>query len=173
MSFNVSPRTKDQVAAITVAPWSVCVKYLDVLLIDSLDLVVLIDLNLTPILNSVPQQLARWRKLKLSWFGLVTALKMKVLLKFIFLFRNLILLIPVKVLIGIQSMFTSFVWDQKRPRFKAALLQKSKEEGSISLSNVLLYYQAVVLDYLVQWWNPSGKQSWECEQLDIPFPLTE
>lgn len=70
-------------------------------------------------------------------------------------------------------MFNSFVWDQKKPRIKAALLQKPREEGGIALPNVLLCYQAAVLEHLVQWWSPSVKQSWEIEQLDVPFPLTE
>lgn len=160
IGLNVPAEIKDQVGVTVTAPWGTRVKYLGVWLTDSLDSSELLDLNFVPVLKSVQQQLVQWAKLKLSWFGRIAALQMKILPRFIFLFRNLILPISTKVLSKVQCLFNEFIWDQKKSRIKISLLQKSKEEGGIVVPNVLLYYQAAVLEYLAQWWDLTGKISW-------------
>lgn len=52
MDFNVPVEMRGQLSAFTVAPWDRCVKYLGIKLVDSLDLSMLIELNLKPIINS-------------------------------------------------------------------------------------------------------------------------
>lgn len=51
----------------------------------------LIELNLSSIITETQQQFEKWQPLKISWFGKVAVVKMKILPKFIFVFRNLIL----------------------------------------------------------------------------------
>lgn len=53
MDFNISPGMKDQVGTIVAAPWGMCVKCLEVWLVDSLDSTMLMELNFTPVLKSV------------------------------------------------------------------------------------------------------------------------
>lgn len=103
----------------------------------------------------------------------MAALKIKILPRFIFVFRSLILPILQVVLYEIQRDFNFFVWGEKRPRLKIGLLQRSKFEGGIAAPNITLYYQAVLLDNWAQWWNPSVKQCWEIVQLDILQVLSE
>lgn len=64
-------------------------------------------------------------------------------------------------------MFNKFRWYHKKPRIKATLLQKSKEEERIAITNVWLYYQAAVLEYLVQCWDLSENKIRELEQLSV------
>lgn len=102
MGLNITSEIKESVTAVTLFPWGSHVKYLEVILIDSLDLATLIDLNLRPIINVVRMQLGQWQKLQLSWFGRVVVLKMKILSRFVFIFRNLILPISQSMLNEIQ-----------------------------------------------------------------------
>lgn len=48
-----------------------------------------LDSNLYPLINNIHNQLEEWRKLRLSWFGHIAALKMKILPKFLFIFQNI------------------------------------------------------------------------------------
>lgn len=47
--------------------------------------------NLVPLVKSVQRQLEGWSKVKLSWFGRMAAIKMKILPQFLFLFHSVIL----------------------------------------------------------------------------------
>lgn len=62
-------------------------KYLGIKLDDLLDLEHLQQLNLIPLINPIQQQVAKWNMLKLSWFGELAIVKMKILPQLVFLFR--------------------------------------------------------------------------------------
>lgn len=59
----------------------------------------LVKCNLEPLV--VQGLLRKWAKLKLSWSGCVTAVKMKVLPIFLFLFQSVIIDIPQKIIMNI------------------------------------------------------------------------
>lgn len=86
MGLNITSETRAEGAAVTAAPWSSCIRYLGIRLSASMDPTSLIDLNLKPIINSSMGQFENYQKLCLSWLGRVAALKMKILLRFIFIF---------------------------------------------------------------------------------------
>lgn len=65
---------------------------------------------------------------------------MKVLPKFVFLFRSLILPLPSKTLSEIQCIFNNFVWDWKKSKIKASILHKKKGQGGLALPSVMIYY---------------------------------
>lgn len=123
MGLNITSESKEKFTAITAARWGTYVKYLGVKLADLMDPTTLIDLNVTPIMNSARMQLEQRQKLHLSWFGWVAAFKMKVLTRFIFVFQNLILPMPQGMLNEIQHIFNSFCGVPKKAKIKAALLQ--------------------------------------------------
>lgn len=50
--------------------------------------------NLVLLLNSVMNTLGDWSKFKLSWFSRIDAIKMKIRLKFLFVFQNMIAVVP-------------------------------------------------------------------------------
>lgn len=75
----------------------------------------------------------------LSWFGRVAALKIKVLSRFVFIFRSLILPILLKILKGIQKMFVDFIWEGKeKPRVKTQIMQQEEEDQGLSKHRPLL-----------------------------------
>lgn len=89
--------------------------------------------------------------LRLSWFGRIAAVKMKLLPKLLFLLRPLALQIPKKAMIEIQGIINTVVWAGQKTRIKAAFLQQRKKQGGVSLSNIEYYYQAAMLEHVLQW----------------------
>lgn len=88
MGLNLFQMMKIEIAKILTACWNSSVRYLGIKI--SKISTILIDLNLRPIINSMRVQLECWQKVCLSWFGWVTALKIKIIPKFIFIFCNFI-----------------------------------------------------------------------------------
>lgn len=38
-------------------------------------------------------------------------------------------------------------------RIRASFMQQRKDQGGVSLPNIELYFQAALLEHLLQWWN--------------------
>lgn len=55
------------------------------------------------------------------------------------------------------------------------MLQQSKAQGGwgVAFPNIWRYYQAAVLENLMQWWNSAIQDLWELEQQNIELPLSE
>lgn len=56
---------------------------------------------------------------------------------------------------------------------RMALLQQGARERCVALPNIAMYYQAALLENMLQWWDPSAKQCWRIEQLGLDLLLTE
>lgn len=80
--------------------------------------------------------------------GRVAALKMAILPKFIFVLPSVILSIPLTPL-NTQHEFNPFIWSGKKPRWRINLLRE-KEGGGLSVPNIVLYYQAALLENFAQ-----------------------
>lgn len=129
--------------------------------------------NLDPLMQEVRQQLERWQRLKISWFGRVAAIKMKILLKFLFLFQAVVLWLTKSKLRQIQRMIENFVWAGKKARVSSNSLQKPKEGvGLLAFPNIERYYYAALMAYIVHWFDQEDN-SWDLEQLHIEIPLKE
>lgn len=100
----------------------------------------------------------------LSWFGKITAIKMKVLPQFMFIFQKLILPLSDGLLNKIQRICSRFIWAGRKPRIKVAIMQQKKTQGGVALPNIRFYYQAALLESILQWWNFVNKLSWQLEQ---------
>lgn len=64
-------------------------------------------------------------------------------------------------------MFNKFVWAGQKARIKSSFLQQRKGQGGVSLPSIEYYYQAAMLEHLLQWWNLLNRRVWEIEQLRI------
>lgn len=121
------------------------VKYLGIKIKYLLYAETVIKLNLTPVINDVQKQFEKWQMLRISWFGRMAVIKMKVLPRFVSVFWNLILPWSVSILNRIQRMFSKFMWEGKKLRIKAAIMQQNKAQGGVVFPNIMLYYQAALL----------------------------
>lgn len=110
------------------------------------------------------KQLEVWNKLKLSWFGRMAVIKMKVLPWLLFVFCSVILKVT-KLRIGeIQKILEHFIWEGKKSRCKKVVLQQPRKEGGLAFPNLWRYYHASLLENMIQWWNQANKDSWDPEQ---------
>lgn len=86
VGMNRVKEMKDQISSFDSTLWQRTVKYLGATITVALNNETLIGLNLTPLVKDIRGQLERTRSLWLSWFGRLAALKMKVHLRFLFVF---------------------------------------------------------------------------------------
>lgn len=77
--------------------------------------------NRTPLIKATCIHLNDWSLPKLSWYGRIVAIKMKILPKFLVLFQNKILTILQKVRDQIQCIIDKFVWNNQKARIKGSL----------------------------------------------------
>lgn len=84
-------------------------------------------------------------------FGQIAALKLKILPKLTFLFQNLNILIPFTTLQNIQTLFSQFIWQDKKSRIQASVLQTFKQHSGVTAPNITLYYHAINLSKILQW----------------------
>lgn len=89
----------------------------------------LVQSNLDPLMQDLQQLLEKWRRLKLSWFGRISAVKMKIMPRLIFLFRMLVLRLTKQEIRQIQKKLENFAWEGKKVKFKSSILQQSKDQG--------------------------------------------
>lgn len=112
--LNIQKNGKEQITRLIKALWKSTVAYLGIRVASTLETETLINLNLLPIIKDVRNQFESWQKLRISWFGKVAVIKMKVLPRFTHTFQNLILPLPLKILSKIQGMFSKFVWVREK-----------------------------------------------------------
>lgn len=125
------------------------------------DLKQFIGLNLTPVMARVTHQFSSWKTLPLSPVGRVNLIKMSILPKFTYLFRQTPVPIPLSFFTKLDSLVTSFVWNGKAPRIAKTTLQLPVAMGGLALPCFLKYYWAAVLVTL-KWWlaeEPSNPAS--------------
>lgn len=114
-------------------------------------------LNIIPLMKETEKQLEKWKSLKISWFGRIAAVKMKIIPKFIFVFHTLVLSLPLVTWRRIQASLSKFIWAYKKPRMKISTMQQTKSHGGIALSNILI-------EAILQWWSEDSRDIWEWEQ---------
>ena len=79
--------------------------------------------------KEIQKNLEDWSKLQLSFMGRISAIKMMILPKLLFLFQNLPILLNFKYFKDLNRLTSNFLWKPKKPRIKLKLLQDLKERG--------------------------------------------
>lgn len=153
MGINITVHVKEGILRRTQAIWCNKIKYLGIMVLNTDDPKEWLDSNLSPMINQTINQLKEWGKLKLSWFGHIAALKLKMLPSFLYLFQNLSVSIPQAMLQDIKRLFDHFIWQGKKARIGALVLQLPKGQEGVTASNIWLYYHATNLYKILQWWK--------------------
>lgn len=116
----------------------------------------LIKANFIPLLERTQQDLNRWSTLPLSLAGRISIIKMNILPKFLFLFQCIPCFLTKTFFAKIDSVVSSFIWNNKRPRIRKLFLQRPKITGGMALPNFQIYYWAANIRCLLYWfWDPS------------------
>lgn len=146
-------------------------KYLGIKFAEDVQLMVQDDIG--AMIDKIDKQLKQWIKLPLTWLGQISVLKMHVLPWLLFLFTYLNMGIPKKMILDLQWMINTFIWQSKKARVKTALMQQSIQQGGLNVPHMMNYYYATQLTALLFWWSKEWIDSWRLEQDGIVIPLIE
>lgn len=148
------------------------IKYLRICL--TADLSGLFQANYEPISASIKADLHRWNLVPfLSLSSRVPAIKMNMLPRLLYLFRNLPIEVSDYQFIEWDKWISRFIWQGRKPRVKNATLQLPKEKGGLGLPCLRNYYYAAQIIPLLYWCNETYTARWkelESSLLDR-FPL--
>lgn len=108
-------------------------------------------LNLDPVLVAIKTKLKVWSILPLSLIGRINPLKMKVLPKFTYIFRNSPQWLTKTFINSLKQLFLSFIWGPKPPRFKYTTLTRPVDSGGLALPDCHKYFLATQL-VTTHWW---------------------
>ncbi|CAJ1048216.1 LINE-1 retrotransposable element ORF2 protein [Xyrichtys novacula] len=119
----------------------------------------LINLNFTPLLKKINDDLQRWMNLPLSILGRIATVKMTILPKISYLCSMIPTHPPLTWFHSLDSSINKFYWKNKPPRVKLATLQKSKSLGGLNAPNFHHYSLANQLQYIYKWTHPTQSDS--------------
>ncbi len=102
-------------------------------------------------LRCVCEDLESWISLPLSMLGRISLLKMNILPELLYVCQMLPILFSKKVIKEVNSWFSSFILNGKKPRMNLARLTKPQEKGGLSFPDVRLHQLASQLRYIVDW----------------------
>lgn len=102
-------------------------------------------------LNDLRKNIEKWRTLPLSLIGRVNTIKMVSLPRFLYLFQNIPVYIPMSYFKQIDSITLPFIWGYKAHRISKQHLQKPKQVGGLGLPCFLYYYWAANVRVIVYW----------------------
>lgn len=97
------------------------------------------------------RMLNKWNTLPLSLFGRISAIKMTILLKLLYLFETLPIPIPRAELRAMQASLINFIWASKHHRISKGILLAPKLNGGLAVPDILKYYWAVQLRRIPAW----------------------
>lgn len=118
--------------------FSVCtapLKYLGVLIPN--DLSSLYQVNFKPIIQSIAKSLGNWKNLPLSLSGRIAVIKSVIFPKLSYVLQMLPLLPSKGDLTVMRALFSTFLWQGKRPRIAYARLTLQREQGGYGLPDIL------------------------------------
>lgn len=113
----------------------------------------IVSLNYDPV-QSVTESIHRWMPMHISILGRISILKISILAKFLYLFQCIPLPSPQTFFCNIRKLFSSFIWNNRRPRFRLSLLYLPYERGGLQVPNLQWYYWAAQLCTAMFYFRP-------------------
>lgn len=108
--------------------------------------------NYIPLLNEIKAELKRGSLQSISWLGRINMFKMVILPKIIYKFQMLPIAIPQSFFRTIKTMIIKYIWQNKKPRLKFALITRKEKHGGL-IPDINKYYKSVIISRTVEWVN--------------------
>lgn len=142
------------------------IKYLGVYLTTSYSS--LYGANFPRLYTELRKLMEKWNKLLISLLGRISAAKMIVLPKLLYLFETLPIPIPTRDLKGLQADIMRFIWAHKRHRIPKSVLLTGRARGGLAAPDIVKYYWAAQLRRIPAWSSLYAYSRWmEIEKLWI------
>uniref|UniRef100_A0A670II53 Reverse transcriptase domain-containing protein n=1 Tax=Podarcis muralis TaxID=64176 RepID=A0A670II53_PODMU len=129
----------------------------------------LVEDNYSKVWQDIKKDLDTWHRLKLSWTGRMSAIKMCILPKLLFLFQNIPIIKGTSLFKNWQKILTKFIWQGKRARVKLKYLTDARERCGFAVPNIRLYYEAACICWIKEWATLRNSDLLDLEGFDIRF----
>uniref|UniRef100_A0A670KCA9 Reverse transcriptase domain-containing protein n=1 Tax=Podarcis muralis TaxID=64176 RepID=A0A670KCA9_PODMU len=129
----------------------------------------LVEDNYSKAWQDIKKDMDTWHRLKLSWTGRMSAIKMCILPRLLFLFQNIPIIKGTSLFKSWQKTLTKYIWQGKRARIKFKYLTDSRERCGFAAPNIRLYYEASCLCWIKEWATLQNTDLLDLEGFNIRF----
>lgn len=100
--------------------------------------------NYLPLIKILTLLLESWNKSHISWLGQIYAVNMTLLPKLLYLFRVLLVPVPLHILRSLQHFPFKLIWGSVKSRLNRYLLYKPMTHRGLGMSNIIYYKAAQI-----------------------------
>uniref|UniRef100_A0A8C5MJX8 Reverse transcriptase domain-containing protein n=1 Tax=Leptobrachium leishanense TaxID=445787 RepID=A0A8C5MJX8_9ANUR len=129
--------------------------------------------NYEPLLQTISQDLRRWKIPHVSWLGRINILKMNILPRFLYIFQTIPIGVPPKFFALLRTNLIKFIWNDTHPRVSYADMTRHRNRGGLGLPHIELYHTAALFLKISDWsMSPPTKLWVPLEQKCLTIPIT-